>query len=396
MRRGCRSSPCRRCRRTTIKEAWGTPGKLIVGIALLQPCCITIRTSPSVGFAQNRKEGSCASQVSDFPTMPAPCSSSRFSRSRDGNACWGRAKPSAEHAVQWRPAERRGQAQRSRRAARGQSRHGGRAARVRCCRRSTECKARGRHGSRPGQTRQSRLPDPDQCGQVASGDDGVRRRHREIPVAGFYRRARLFHAFGELYGLFHEQDLVQQAVGQRSHAPCDLLHQGWTRHPWQLGDEEARPRRFPWLRARFAKKCGNSLPPRRAERPGEYQGGSCRRDARRRGKGGGSAQLLAIATPTLVLGATILRHVVSSVGSGAPAGVQPTRLRLAIASSAGAGSKDPAAITRLGDPLLAAYICNGPSADFPACKPPWIWRAESSPAAWAACTAMADRKPKEQ
>ena len=47
-------------------------------------------------------------------------------------------------------------------------------------------------------TRQSRLPDPDQCRQVASGDDGVRRRHREIPVAGVHRRAGLFHAFGEL------------------------------------------------------------------------------------------------------------------------------------------------------------------------------------------------------
>ena len=38
------------------------------------------------------------------------------------------------------------------------------------------------------------------------------------------------------------------------------------------------------------KNAENSVPPRRAERPGEYQGGSYRRDARRRGKGGGSAQ----------------------------------------------------------------------------------------------------------
>ena len=95
---------------------------------------------------------------------------------------------------------------------------------------------------------------------------------------------------GNYHGVFNEQDLVQQAVGQRSHAPCDFLHQGWARHPWQLGDEEARPRCFPWLRARFTKKCGDSVPPRRAERPGEYQGGSYRRDARRRGKGGGSAR----------------------------------------------------------------------------------------------------------
>ena len=57
-----------------------------------------------------------------------------------------------------------------------------------------------------------------------------------------------------------------------------------------LETKKLGPRRFPWLRARFTKKCGDSVPPRRAERPGEYQGGSCRRDARRRGKGGGSAQ----------------------------------------------------------------------------------------------------------
>ena len=48
----------------------------------------------------------------------------------------------------------------------------------------------------------------------------------------------------------------------------------------------------------------------------------------------------------LLLGATILHSVVSSVGSVAPAGGPPTRLRRAIASSVGAGSNDPAGITR--------------------------------------------------
>ena len=116
----------------------------------------------------------------------------------------------------------------------------------------------------PAKTRQSRLPDPGQCRQVAAGDDGVRRRHREIPVAGVHRLAGLLHAFRELHGVFHEQDLVQQAVGQRSHAARNLLHQGWARHPWQPRNEEARPRRFSWLRARCAEKCGDALSSGRA------------------------------------------------------------------------------------------------------------------------------------
>ena len=67
---------------------------------------------------------------------------------------------------------------------------------------------------------------------------------------------------------------------------------------------------------------------------------------------GGEAKVAAQPNPRYrdadaALGATILHHVASSVGSGAPAGVHPTRLRHAIVSSAGAGSKDPAAITRV-------------------------------------------------
>jgi len=45
---------------------------------------------------------------------------------------------------------------------------------------------------------------------------------------------------------------------------------------------------------------------------------------------------------------------------------------------------------------LAGHLARGPSTFFHACMPPWIWRAALSPAACAACTAMADRSPKEQ
>ena len=65
------------------------------------------------------------------------------------------------------------------------------------------------------------------------------------------------------------------------------------------------------------------------------------------GEGGGSTRSSLSRRRCCSLGTTIHRHAVSSVGSGAPAGVEPTLLLLAIASSAGAGSKGPAGITRL-------------------------------------------------
>ena len=205
---------------------------------------------------------------------------------------------------------------------------------------------RGRYGSRHAKTRQSRLSDPGQCRQVAAGDDGVRRRHREIPLAGVHRLARLFHAVRELHGVFHEQDLVQQAVGQRSHAARDLLHQGWARHPWQ---RKRRSSAAPLLMAACAL---HRKMPRRSSiwsrqtawRIPRWSLPASRPEARQRWR---LNPVNAIATPTRLLGATIHHHVVSSVGSGAPAGVQATRLRHAIASSAGAGSKGPAGITRV-------------------------------------------------
>jgi hypothetical protein len=41
---------------------------------------------------------------------------------------------------------------------------------------------------------------------------------------------------------------------QRTHAEFDLLYEGRTRNPRQLRDEEARPRRFSWLRAACPRK----------------------------------------------------------------------------------------------------------------------------------------------
>ena len=41
-------------------------------------------------------------------------------------------------------------------------------------------------------------------------------------------------AIGNLRSTLHEQGLVQQGKGQRSHAACHLLHEGWSCHPRQL------------------------------------------------------------------------------------------------------------------------------------------------------------------
>ena len=47
-------------------------------------------------------------------------------------------------------------------------------------------------------------------------------------------QARLLHAVGHVHRHVDERDLVQQGMGQRSHAACGFLHEGRPRDPWQL------------------------------------------------------------------------------------------------------------------------------------------------------------------
>ena len=145
-------------------------------------------------------------------------------------------------------------------------------------------------------------------------------------------------------------------------------------------DEEARPRRFPWLRALSPKNAEtlfhlveqNGLENTKVVLAGVTPGGEAKVAAQPspRYRDADAGPWGYYPPPRGLFG--------WQRGPGwGPGYAPPPRY---IASSVGAGSSGPRGVLLgLGKPLLAVYFCSGPSAFLHACKPPWIWRAEFEP-----------------
>ena len=133
-------------------------------------------------------------------------------------------------------------------------------------------RAEPRHGCRGAQIERGH-----QYRQVDPGDDGLRRRHRAALMAGFDRQPRLLDPIRGIHCQLDEQDLVQQAVGQRAHAACGLLHQEGPRHSRHDRGEAARQSGLAWLRAPCSEKRRDPVLPGEGDRHGECASRSHRR-----------------------------------------------------------------------------------------------------------------------